>query len=270
MTEITLEQLLENLRNYGTAVHCEMYGNYKHWYSYDDISAKFFYDRGCTIVVDEYEYNGKYHIYRKIHQTSPDADIDAVTVEWKAKAMEYAKNFENPEIWIFAFTVSNGELPPEKDKFYGWRNFSRKGKKYSVDKRVRELTLADSEIIKSACTPSLENDSLFGKQLAEAFLNYDFEYWNGKRRIFGIFDEDSLVGMASFLHEEQLDLAWICELFVVSDHRRKSFGRELVLKILSDYPDIKWHYQVAKQNKESIDFAKSLGFTLEGAGLFIT
>ena len=43
----------------------------------------------------------------------------------------------------------------------------------------------------------------------------------------------------------------------------------LVEAALAKYPDKKWHYQAARDNAPSIALAKSLGFTLEGAGLFI-
>lgn len=269
MTEITLGQLLGYLRGYGTAVHCEMYGNYTHWYTGDGIKSKFYYDRGCAIVFDNYEYGGRQYIHWQIHQTSPDAEIDAVTAEYKAEAAEYAKKYENPDIWVVSFVVSNGELPPEKDKFYGWRNYSRKGGAYPADPRVRELTPADCDIIKSACAASLENDTSFGKKLANDFIQLDFENLYGGQRIFGIFDGGILAGMATRCYEEALGLAWLRDIFIVPGYRRKSFGSSLVLTVLSEYPDVKWHYQVAKQNEASVGLAKSLGFTLEGAGLFV-
>ena len=270
MIEITPKQLLEYLEQYGTSVHCEMYINYKQWYFGDvQLRAKFYYDRGCAIVVEEYEHEGKHHIRRSIHQTTPDADIDAVTEKWRVEAVDYAKKFENPEITLLAFTVSNGELPPEKDRFFGWRNYSRSGGKYTTDEYVRELTIKDSEIIQSACKASMENDSRWGKQAADDFLNYDFEYNSGKSRIYGIFNENILVGMAEISHEEPLGLAWLKDILIIQSHRRKGFGKKLLLTILSDYPNIKWHYQAAKQNVESVALAKSLGFTLEGAGLYI-
>jgi len=267
MIEITREQLLGHLKSYGSAVHCGMYVNYNLWYYENATNAKFFYDRGCAIVVEEYEHEGKWYIHRQIHQISPDADIDAVTAEWQAEVAEHAQKFVNPDICVMSFIVSNGDLPPEKDKFNGKRNFSRKGEKYFADNRVRELTPADSEIIKSACTPSLEKDTEFGKQLAKYFVNYDFEFKKGKQNIFGIFDGESLVGMATRSYEEPLDLVWLIDIFVGPDHRKMGLGSALILTVLSDYPDKKWHYQVAKQNTESLRLVKSLGFTLEGAGL---
>ena len=271
MIEITAKQLLEHLEKYGTSVHCENYLNYRHWYFGEASEAKFYYDRGCAIVVQNSEYGDEHHIHRNIHQTTPDADIDAVTEKWRVEAVDYAKKFESPIVSLYAFTVSNGELPPEKDKFFGWRNYSRIGAKYVADDRVRELTTSDSEIIQIACRASLENDSRWGKQLADDFLDYDFEYEysNGKSRIYGIFDKNIIVGMAVISYVEPLGLVWLRDILIVQSHRQQGFGKKLLLTILSDYPDKKWHYQAAKQNVESVAFAKSCGFTLEGAGLYI-
>ncbi|MBR3998410.1 MAG: hypothetical protein IKI93_08725, partial [Clostridia bacterium] len=66
MTEITYEQAKVHLCSYGTAVHCEVFRQYKKWHDSDH--SKFFLDRGCVIMEDEYDYNGRHYIDYKVHQ----------------------------------------------------------------------------------------------------------------------------------------------------------------------------------------------------------
>ena len=53
MTEITYEQAKQHLCSYGTAVHCEIFRQYKRW---QDDTCRFYFDRGCVISADEYDY----------------------------------------------------------------------------------------------------------------------------------------------------------------------------------------------------------------------
>ena len=266
MTAITLQQVLKYLGRYGTAVHCEMYGNYRYWYSGCESAVKFFYERGCVIVMNEWEYEGRKHLHCNVHQTAPDADIEAVTAAWRSKIRERAQKYENPRFWLMMYILSNGNLPPEKDRFDGWRNFSRQGEKLTPDNRVRALTQEDSQALKTACAPSLENDTRYGKQEAETFLHCDFDP-DGKSRLFGIFDGETLIGTATCSYEKDLHLACLNDVFVAPDHRKKGWGKALVRTVLSDYSESKWCYQAARDNTPSIALARSLGFTLEGAGL---
>lgn len=268
MENITLDRLLFLLSQYGTAVHCEMYNYYRCYF--DGGTPGLYYERGCAVTEEEYDYNGRRTFSYNIHQVSPDADIEAVAAEWKAKCEERAKNYENPVKWVVMFFVSNGALTPEWDKCLGWRNYSRAGGQTDCDERVRRLTDADAEIIRELCLPCSENDTAFGRQLANTFLNLDFEDLRRENiSLLGIFDGGSLVGLADSSYAIGLKLAWLRNIFIAPDHRKMGYGKALAASALSGYPDVKWHYQAAKHNAESVALAKSLGFSLEGAGLFL-
>lgn len=271
MKKISYTEFIRALEQYGTAVHCELYANnYIRYYSAENPGdAKYLYDRGCVIRADDYEYEGKRWIWRNVHQVEPDADIDAVAAEQYADAKEYAKSFENVSLNVIAFTVSNGDLPAEKDKRGGWRNYARMGEPVEKDARVRILTADDAELVCAACAPSLAEggDTRAGRQLAQNFSEYDFEHADGT--LYGMFVDGNLAGMASSSYEKGIDLAWLRDIYVAPAYRQQGLGKALVLTALADYPTLKWHYQVAKWNEPSIALAKSLGFTLEGAGLYL-
>ena len=270
MTEITYEQAKEHLCSYGTAVHCEVFRQYKKWHDSDH--SKFFLDRGCVIMEDEYDYNGRHYIDYKVHQCAPDGEIDAVAGEEKRKCLEHAAKYENPTAWVVKFVVSNGELTPEQNQFYGWRNYARMGHPVTPDPRVREMTGDDIPMVKAACEPWLEGDTNWSRQLAKDFYDMDYSFqaeFQENYGLYGIFDGDTLCGMANATYDPDLDLAWLLDIFVLPPHRGKGYGKALVEAALAKYPDKKWHYQAARDNAPSIALAKSLGFTLEGAGLFI-
>lgn len=271
MKNITYTEFIRALEQYGTAVHCELYANnYTRYYGAENPGdAEYLYDRGCVIRVDDYEYDGKQWIWREVHQVEPDAKLDAVAAEQMADAKEHAKSFENVSLNVIAFTVSNGDLPQEKDKLGGWRNYARMGEPVPKDARVRILTADDAELIRAACAPSLEEggDTRAGWQLAQNFSEYDFEHADGT--LYGIFVDGKLAGMASSSYEKGINLAWLRDIYVAPHYRQQGLGKALVLTALADYPALKWHYQVAKWNEPSIALAKSLGFTLEGAGLYL-
>ena len=271
--EISYPEFIRALEQYGTAVHCEMYANnYTNYYSAENPGdAAYFYDRGCVIRSDDYDYEGWHWIWRNIHQVEPDADIDAVGTEYFEEAKKYAKSFARYSLNVIAFTVSNGDLPPQKDRFGGWRNFSRMGETVIPDARVRRLTKEDAELIRGCCAPSLTDggDTVYGKRLAEEFSDYDFAYSQDKYALYGIFEDGVLAGMATSMYVGGLDLAWLMNIFIAPDYRGKGLGSALVRAALADYPDKKWHYQVAQKNLPSIALARSLGFTLEGAGLYL-
>ena len=273
MKTITYTEFIHALEQYGTAVHCEMYANnYTNYYSAEEPGdAEYIYDRGCVIRSEDYEYEGWQWIWRNIHQVEPDADIDAVGTEYFEEAKKYAKSFARYSLNVIAFTVSNGDLPPQKDRFGGWRNFSRMGETVIPDARVRRLTAEDADRIRECCAPSLtdDGDTIYGKRLAEEFSDYDFAYAQDKYALYGIFEDGVLVGMATSMYVGGLDLAWLMNIFIAPDYRGRGLASTLVRAALADYPDKKWHYQVAQKNLPSIALAKSLGFTLEGAGLYL-
>ena len=274
MQRITYTEFIRRLTEYGCAVHCEMYTNlYTRCYSPEEPGeCTYSYDRGCVIRSEDYDYGGKRWICRYIHQVQPDAEIDAVGQEQLANAREYAKQFDAVFMNVIAFTVSNGDLPPEKDCFFGWRNYVRMGEAVIPDGRVRLLTdtPADVQAIRACCAPSLtENgDTVWGRMEAESFAEYDFE-GAGNRKLYGIFADGVLAGMADSVCVEALGLAWLMNIYITPAYRRRGFGQALVLTALSAYPDRKWHYQAARDNTPSAALARSLGFTLEGAGLSI-
>lgn len=253
LKQIDYDTMINYLCKYGTVVHAEFFQMYQRVCPV--MPSEYYYDHGCVIVADNRRYN--------IHQVTPDAQIEAVTAE-------YVKSCENTESHVDMFYVSNGDLPPELDKYLGWRNFARQGEKVPFDSRVRELTENDSELIRSTCAPYIENDTRFGKRLAWHFYEYIFTILNAhQHHTFGIFYNNALVGIATSGPVEELGIAWLCDIFIIPEYRKKGYGKALIRSALSAYPDKKWCYQAARDNTESIALAKSLGFTLEGAGLHI-
>ena len=276
MTPITFEEAKRHICSYGTAVHCEMFRNYRAIYSNDKIRAKFHaffrYERGCVIMEEEYNQDGRRNFFYRIHQCSPDAEIDAVTEDWRTLCLKNAAEYEDPVCRIIQFYISNGELTEEKNQYHGFRNYARMGYAARKDPRVRELNEADMGVIQAVCEPYLENDIGFGRIEAGKFAELEYDWMKEQDpyfRLYGIFDSGSLCGMATTIYDEDLDLAWLEEIFILPAHRGKGCGKALVETALADYPAKKWHYQVDRDNERSVALAKSLGFTLEGAGLCI-
>lgn len=268
MTEISHTEFLEHLRRYGTGVHCELYSNFYTNYALAD--EKFYCDRGCVINPGEWDADGRHFINVYIHQTSPEADTDGVGAYWLAWANEKAKRYDNPVVWVYLYIVTNGELPPEKDKYYGFRNYVRRGFRVEPDPRVRVLTENDAALVHKVCSTHIEGDTEFGRRLAESMDAFRIDDGNSRIQMLGIFEGAELVGIATRSYEAELDIAWLRDIYIVPDKRRMGFARALVLTALCDRPDAKWHYQVAKGNEPSAALVRSLGFTLEGAGLLIS
>lgn len=268
MKEITENEVLKYLAEYGAAVHCSQYREYKWFYNSGTSAAKFYYDRGCVIVYDEY-LDGKQPGFRYlIHHIAPDAEVDTVTEEWKKILLERTVNTENPRILLVVCCVSNGELLPEKEQYPGVRNYVRMGERVLFDSRVRILTKKDAELLYKTCKPYVEKDTFFGMQEAEIFIETDYILDN-EWKTFGIFDGDRLVGIATSSYVKDLRLAWLIDLYVVPEYRAKGFGKALVLSALSEFPDEKWYYHTLRDNTESRALAKSIGFRLQGAELYV-
>ncbi len=270
MIKLTYDEFMHHLESYGTAVHCEMYANNYSRYLKDDEDAVLYYDRGCVVKVNDSDYEGKHYIFRNVHQVTPDAAIVAVANEQIADAQKCASEHENPTVYVYAFTITNADLTPEQNQYYGWRNLARQGYPVSRDESAKILTEADHPLVKSICAPSIADggDTRWGRQLANDFDRYDFAYHVGET-MWGIFDGETLVGVATVSYEKGIDLAWLRDVFIIPSHRGKGYGKRLVTTAFADYPDKKWHYQAARDNELSIKLAKSLGFTLEGAGLAV-
>lgn len=271
MTSITFEQASKHLCSYGTAVHCEVFRNYRKWHDEND-RKQFFFDRGCVIVTEEYDYNDRHWILYNVHQCAPDAAIEEAAEACRQECLNKADAYENPRTWVCQFYVSNGELTEEKNRFYGWRNYARQGYHVQRDPRVRALTEEDVPMIKAACDPYLDYDTDFGMQLAKAFFELDYSWlkdFMAPFGLYGIFDGGTLCGITDATFDRDLNLAWLLDIYVLPPYRGKGYGKALVEAALADHPDVKWHYQAARDNHPSIALAKSLGFTLEGAGLFI-
>ena len=265
MERITFDVFIAHLRKYGSAVYCTQF-RYFSPDSEPSYDIRYFYDRGCVIWSGRYEYEGREYIFYDIYQVSPDGEVDEVVES--CKSSEEIKNYENPFVAVSLFCVTNGELPPEKDMYEGRRKYTRMGEKFSFDKRVRVLTPEDADQISSACAVSMENDTDFGIKLATLFLDNDFEFCSDKEKTYGFFDGETFCAVATCRLEE-FNIAHLRNILVFPDYRGKGYGKALVLSALSEFPDKKWLYQVEKGNMESIALAKSLGFTLEGAELYV-
>ncbi len=272
MTPITYQEFLRYLESYGTAVHCEMYANsYTRFYKREDPDRKVYYNRGCVVLIDDSELNGRPWIWRAIHQVAPNANIEAIAAEQLQDARRCVEGVPNPNdcINVVAFTVTNGDLTPEQNAHYGWRNFARQGYAASRDPAVRRLTEDDLPTVKALCAPSLAEggDTNFGHILANDFDRYSIAD-RPHENLWGLFDGNALVGVATTTYEKGVDLGWLRDVFIAPASRGKGYGRRLVLTALADYSDKKWHYQVARDNAPSVALARALGFTLEGAGLY--
>ena len=130
--EITFEKFMEQLRSYGTAVNAE---TYKNLLRYGGEGIQFGLEYGCAIMVEDYVPMG-FGIYIGVYQTSPDGDIALATKEQIARAKEYFRIYNNPEVSIKSGVVSNGPLPEEWDRLHGWRCFACQGREYAANPRT--------------------------------------------------------------------------------------------------------------------------------------
>ena len=266
MEEITLKKFISLVSSYGSAVHFEFCSDAAEWESNFFLYA----DRGCAISVIEYDYNGQHNIRIAIHQTSPDSDVFSVTEDWMNQRSEFEKIYENPSTSIFVFVVTNGEIPEKWDRYMVYKNFSRQGKAYPADERVRLLTANDIGDVKALCEPSIQDDTAFGKRLARSF-HEGFEHYIVRQDVhaYGIYENGELCGIAICDYSLTLGILNLGNIFISKQHRNRGLGKALVRNALSEYPDVKWAYQSDKNNDASIALAESLGFTLEGASLYV-
>ena len=246
------------------AVNINTYQALKH-FGYDD-DSKFMLIDDCAVMIEDFEKS----IYIGVYQTSPDSDISLATEHTIERAREYFNIYDNPEIYISSSVVTKGKPLGDWDRFYGWRNFARRGGEYPADTRVRELTAADMSAVKSLSESCKNSEDSYGKLEAETFA-YQAEHFEQNKadgfRYFGFYENGVLCGVASAVCYDEVGVAWLLDLLVSPNQRRKGVGSALVINALRDRKDALWVYQAARDNAPSIALANSLGFTFEGATL---
>lgn len=271
MEKITRDEFMQALRDYHPALHCELYSNYRAWYFGEEVlAAEFFSACGCAIVYSAYEYEGKYHANCYIHEVSDDCDFAEACRQCKDYADADCAKHENVTLTIVL--IHHGELSDKLDEFRGFRKFARMGEAFEPDPHVCELTRENADEIKELCDPAiLQNDTWFGKAEAESFWKWDFEWGDSEGiRMLGWRDETGkLLGIASWSSEDELNIAWLHDIFVSPEGRGRGIGKALVRTAVGKVPDRLWNYQAAQDNAPSIALAKSCGFTLDGANLFV-
>lgn len=274
MKEITFDEFMTLLKNHHPAVHCDVCRNYPNWYGDEDCTAKFYLTDGCAVLYDAYEsYTEpeKYTIHCNIHEISDDCDFAEACRKFKEMsdtAIEgYAKHSRDIKL------IHCGALSDRLNEFFGFRKFVRMGEAFEPDPHVCELTRENIDEIKAMCDPAvLENDTWFGKCEAETFFEWDFDWYEEKEgtHLLGYRDESGkLLGITSWSAEDELNLGFLHDLFVSPDGRKRGIGKALVRTAIAKIPDRMWLYQAARDNAPSIGLAKSLGFTFEGAALFV-
>lgn len=267
MRKITLGEFIQLVRSYGSAVHFAGCADISDW-EINDSSDSLYEHCGCAVLAVEYEFNGRHNLSISIYQTSPDADLYTVTEYWLNRRAEFEKQYENSSAYVFIKVVTSGGFPDEWNKYIAFKNFSSRGEAYPADKRVRLLTAEDIGEVKALCEPSMQDDTVFGKMLAENF-HAGFEYYAADQdvSVYGIYDCGELCGITECRYSEALGVFGLENIFVSKHQRNKGLGKALVRAALSEHPDAKWAYQAGKDNDISIAFAESLGFRLEGASL---
>lgn len=271
MKKITRDEFMQALRDYHPTLHAELYTNYRHWYYGDEtLDAEFFSADGCAIAYSAYEYEGKFHITCYIHEVSDDCDFAEACRKCKKMTDTDCAAHENHTCDICL--IHHGELSEELNKFLGFRKFVRMGEAFAPDPHVVPLTRENSDEIKKICDPAvLESDTWFGKTEADSFFHWNFDWGDSQGiRFLGYRDESGhLLGIATWSSEDELNIAWLHDIFVSPEGRGRGIGKSLVRTAISHVPDRLWNYQAARDNAPSIALAKSCGFTFSGANLFV-
>ena len=270
MREISRDELMTLLKNYHPALHCELYRNYLDWYGGEEpLDAKFYFSDGCAVVYSTSEYNGKYNIWCYIHEVSENCDFAEVCRKCKELSDADCAAHENYSRDLVL--IHCGALSEKLDQFFGFRKFVRVGEAFPPDPHVSELTRDDAAEINALCDPAaLESDTWFGKREAEDFFEYNFDWYEKEGvHLLGYRENGRLLGIASWSAEDELNLGWLHDIFVSPEGRGRGIGKALVRAAISKVPDRPWLYQAARDNAPSIALAKSLGFTLDGANLFV-
>ena len=275
MKKIPRNEFLQALRDYHPALHLEYYANYRHWYFGDDpLDAEFFAVGGCVVVYRGAEYNGEYSVFCYIHEVSDNCDFDEACRVCRDYAAADCARYETTSRTIVL--VHCGEPDEDLNKFQGFRKFVRYPQAdeppFESDPHIVPLTREHFDEMKKICDPAvLESDTWFGKMEAESFFDWEFD-WCEKEgiRLLGYRDDTGhLLGIASWSAEDEVNLGWLHDIFVTPAGRGHGIGRALVRAALSRVPGRPWLYQAARDNVPSIALAKSCGFTLDGANLFV-
>lgn len=271
MKKITRDEFMQALREFHPALHCELYDNYRHWYFGEEVlDAEFYSADGCAVVYSAYEYEGKYLAYCYIHEVSDNCDFAEACRKCKAYADGDCAKHENVSLTIVL--IHHGKLSDKLNAFHGFRKFVRMGEAFEPDPHVSELTRENFGEIKAMCDPAvLENDTRFGKMEADSFFNWNFDWGDsqGIRMLGWRDDTGKLLGMASWSAEDELNIAWLHDIFVSPEGRGRGIGKALVRTAVGKIPDRLWNYQAARDNAPSIALAISCGFTFSGANLFV-
>ncbi len=273
MKKITRDEFMQALREYHPALHCELYGNYRHWYFGEEVlDAEFYSSGGCAVVYSAYEYDDKFYMYCYVHEVSDNCDFAEACRKIKERSDADAAVHENFTRSIVL--IHHGELSDKLNEFHGFRKFVRTctGETFEADPHVIELTREHFDEIKAMCDPAvLENDTWFGKREADSFFGWDFDWCESEGiRLLGYRDDTGrLLGMASWSAEDELNIAWLHDIFVSPEGRGRGIGKALVRTAIGNVPDRLWNYQAARDNAPSIALAKSCGFTFHGANLFV-
>ena len=271
MKKITRDEFMQALRDYHPTLHCELYSNYRHWYYGDAVlDAEFFSADGCVIVYSAYEFEEKYPADCYIHEVCDNCDFASACRKCKDYADADCAKHENATLTIAL--IHHGELSDELDKFHGFRKFVRMGEAFEPDPHVCELTRENADEIKAVCDPAvLENDTWFGKREAESFFGWNFDWGDSEGiRFLGYRDDaGKLLGIATWSAEDELNIAWLHDIFVSPEGRGRGIGKALVRTAISHVPDRLWNYQAARDNAPSIALAKSCGFAFDGANLYV-
>lgn len=70
-----------------------------------------------------------------VHQTSPDADVDAAAADWQAKPRAAGESYEKCHAHAYAYVVTNGETPHDNGKASVFFVFARQGERAMPDPR---------------------------------------------------------------------------------------------------------------------------------------
>ena len=269
MIEISFEAFLNYLLKFNRIIHGELlinnYTRYKTYYIMKPSNIKYFYVSGfvSNFTVFSNPNNSK-NIYCYLHQVSNDCDFN-IAIDSCKKIITEEKS-ENKclssELHVFV-TI---EMAKKFQEYIDTYMLSKYGKKCELNGRIRHLSIKNMNEVNTTCKQHSMNDTNFGKREAEYFINYD---WSGSYNAMGYYVNSQLVGIASYIFSEELNIAELDNIYIVPEFRNKGIGKELVYAVNSMYPEKLWLYQAGIKNESSLNLALSTGFSFVGAQLWI-